>query len=103
MEEGRVLGAGASHSGADIAFEVAREHSTILSGPSNGQIPFQLEGRPMRFVFPLLRLVATRVLTMNTPMGRQLRPEIRSHGGPLLRVKAAGLEGAGGARVHAMT
>ena len=104
LQEGSVLVVGASHSGADIAFEVAREqHSTILSGPSNGQIPFQLEGRPMRFVFPLLRLVATRVLTMNTPMGRKLQPEIRSHGGPLLRVKAADLEAAGVERLVART
>ena len=57
----------------------------------------------MRFVFPLLRLVATRVLTMNTPMGRKLQPEIRTHGGPLLRVKAADLEAAGVERLVART
>jgi putative flavoprotein involved in K+ transport len=103
LQEGRVLVVGASHSGADIAFEVAREHPTILSGPSTGQIPFRLEGRPMRFLFPVLRFAATRVLTMSTPMGRKLRAEVRSHGGPLLRVKAPDLEAAGVERVLAKT
>jgi len=95
LQDGAVLVVGASHSGADIAFECAPSHRTILAGRSTGQIPFRLEGRPMRFIFPVLRLVATRVLTMGTPMGRKVRAEIREHGGPLLRVKAADLEAAG--------
>jgi putative flavoprotein involved in K+ transport len=49
----------------------------------------------MRFVFPVLRFMATRVLTVDTPIGRRLRPKIRAHGGPLLRVKRADLAAAG--------
>jgi putative flavoprotein involved in K+ transport len=103
LQDGPVLVVGASHSGADIAFEVAPTHRAILSGPSRGQIPFQLEGRPMRFVFPVLRFMAMRVLTMSTPIGRKMRDEVRFHGGPLLRVKAADLEAAGVERVEART
>jgi putative flavoprotein involved in K+ transport len=40
---------------------------------------------------------------MDTPLGRKLRPEIRSHGGPLLRVRAADLAAAGVERVFART
>lgn len=103
LQDGPVLVVGASHSGADIAFELASTHRAILSGPERGQIPFRLEGRPMRVVFPLLRFLATRVLTMSTPLGRKMRDEVRFHGGPLLRVKAADLEAAGVERLTART
>jgi putative flavoprotein involved in K+ transport len=95
LQDGSLLVVGASHSGADIAFECSSSHQTILAGRSTGQIPFQLEGRPMRFLFPVLRFAATRVLTMGTPLGRKIRAEVREHGGPLLRVKAPDLEAAG--------
>jgi putative flavoprotein involved in K+ transport len=95
LQDGPLLVVGASHSGADIAFECSSSHQTILAGRSTGQIPFQLEGRPMRFLFPVLRFAATRVLTMSTPLGRKIRAEVREHGGPLLRVKAPDLEAAG--------
>jgi putative flavoprotein involved in K+ transport len=101
LQDGPVLVVGASHSGADIAVEVAPTHHAILSGPSRGQIPFRLEGRPMRMVFPVLRFMAMRVLTMSTPLGRKMRDEVRFHGGPLLRVQAADLEAAGVERVTA--
>ena len=35
------------------------------------------------------------MLTVRTPLGRRLRPEIRGHGGPLIRVKRADLARAG--------
>jgi putative flavoprotein involved in K+ transport len=100
LQAGAVLVAGASHSGADIAFEVAPTHPTLLAGRHTGQIPFPLESGRARFIFPVLKLLATRVLTVNTPIGRKIQPEIRSHGGPLLRVKSADLEAAGVERVH---
>jgi putative flavoprotein involved in K+ transport len=95
LREGPVLVVGAAHSGSDIAFEVAAEHETILSGRDTGEIPLRIDGRPMRLVFPVLRFMATRVLTVDTPIGRKLRPEIRAHGGPLLRVKRSDLAAAG--------
>lgn len=100
LQEGRVLVVGAAHSGGDIAYEVARAgFRTVLSGRDTGQIPFDIEGRAARFVFPVLRFVATRVLTVSTPIGRKAKTAIRTHGGPLLRVKRAHLEAAGVERV----
>ncbi len=101
LREGAVVVVGASHSGADIAFEVAAEHRTILSGRSTGQPPFSVESRWARVLTPLLKLLATRVLTVDTPIGRKARPEIRSHGAPLLRVQSADLAAAGVERVFA--
>ncbi|HSK16899.1 MAG TPA: NAD(P)-binding domain-containing protein [Gaiellaceae bacterium] len=100
LADGPVLVVGAAHSGGDIAHEVALAgHHTVLSGRDTGQIPFDIEGRAARLVFPVLRVVATRVLSVSTPIGRKARPKIRAHGGPLLRVKRADLEAAGVDRV----
>lgn len=99
LQVGPVLVVGASHSGADIAIEVVPAHETMLAGPHRGEIPPRLEGRVMRFLFPVLRFVAMRVLTANTPMGRKVGPDLRAHGGPLLRVKSADLQAAGVERV----
>jgi putative flavoprotein involved in K+ transport len=95
-----VLVVGAAHSGGDIAYEVARAgHPTVLSGPDTGQVPFDIEGRLARVLFPtVLRFLATRVLTRSTPLGRKAKAH-GPHGGPLLRVKRADLEAAGVERV----
>jgi putative flavoprotein involved in K+ transport len=93
--EGPVLVVGASHSGADIALELAAGHDVVLSGRIHGEVPFDIEGRAARAVLPVLFFAATRVLTMRTPLGRRMRPEVRAHGGPLLRVKRADLRAAG--------
>jgi putative flavoprotein involved in K+ transport len=104
LQEGSVLVVGAAHSGGDIAYEVARAgFRTLLSGPDTGQVPFDIEGRLAPFLFPLLKFAATRVLTVSTPMGRKAKTAIRSHGGPLLRVKRADLDAAGVERVHERT
>ena len=99
LQDGDVLVVGAAHSGGDVAFEVSSTHRTILCGRDTGQIPVPLESRRMRLTWPVMKFLATRVLTMDTPIGRKMRPEIRSHGGPLIRVKQADLEAAGVERV----
>ena len=96
-----MLVVGASHSGGDIAFEVAGAHRTTLCGRDTGQIPVPLASRRMRAMWPVLKFLATRVLTMNTLLGRKVRHEIRSHGGPLLRVRKSDLAAAGVERVYA--
>ena len=96
-----MLVVGCSHSGADIALEVARSHPTVLSGKSHGELPFDIEGRPARLGLPVWWILVNHVLTMNTPIGRRLRPEIRSGGAPLLRVKQAHLRAAGVERTDA--
>lgn len=104
LQEGAALVVGAAHSGGDIAYEVARAgHRTLLSGRDTGQIPFDIEGRSARFVFPLLAFVATRILTVSTPIGRKAKGTIRAHGGPLLRVKRSDLEAAGVERIFERT
>lgn len=95
LPAGPVLVVGASHSGADIALELARDHAVVLSGRVHGEVPFDIEGRPARVIMRVLFLLANRVLTVGTPLGRKMRPEVRAHGGPLLRVKRADLRAAG--------
>lgn len=99
LKDGPVLVVGASHSGGDIAFEAATAHETVLCGRDTGDIPFDIESRAARMVFPLLWFAWNHVVTIKTPIGRKLRPSIRNHGGPLLRVKGADLAAAGVERV----
>ena len=100
LQPGPVLVVGAAHSGGDIAYEVARAgFRTILAGRDTGQLPVDIESRKARLGFAVLRIVWTRVLTVSTPMGRKAKAELRTHGGPLLRVKRADLEAAGVERV----
>ena len=92
---------GAGNSGAEIALEVAGRHPTWLAGKESGHVPFRIEGAAARYVFqPLLfRVVGHRVLTVDTPIGRKLRPRLMSHGAPLVRVKPKDLAAAGIQRV----
>jgi putative flavoprotein involved in K+ transport len=102
LREGPVLVVGASHSGADVAIDVADGHRTILCGRETGEIPFDIEARPALAVgWRVMSFLARRVLTLRTPIGRKMRPEIRRHGGPLLRFKRADLDAAGVERTTA--
>jgi putative flavoprotein involved in K+ transport len=96
LREGGVLVVGAGNSGAEIALEVASRHPTWLAGKESGHVPFRIEGAAARFVFqPLLfRVVGHRVLTVDTPIGRRMRPRLLSHGAPLVRVKPKDLAAA---------
>jgi putative flavoprotein involved in K+ transport len=95
LREGSVLVVGASHSGADIAMECAANHSTVLAGPIRGELPLELEGKRARRIRPVLWFMANHVMTLRTPLGRKMKDEVRSHGGPLLRYKSSHLEAAG--------
>jgi putative flavoprotein involved in K+ transport len=96
LQPGGLLVVGASHSGGDIAFEAGTAgHPVVLSGRIHGEVPFHLDRRPARVIFPVLFFLAKHLLTLRTPLGRKLRPEIRAHGGPLIRVKRADLTRAG--------
>jgi putative flavoprotein involved in K+ transport len=103
LQEGAVLVVGASHSGADIAYEAAAEHVTILSGPDTGQIPASVETRRGRAGFGVMLFVGKHVLTMDTPLGRKMRPHVRHGGAPLLRYRKKDLAAAGVERVLAKT
>jgi putative flavoprotein involved in K+ transport len=85
LADGAVLVVGVSHSGADLAYELAQGRRTILSGRSHGQLPFSVDSRRARLAWPVMRFVANRLLTLRTPIGRKMAPKIRGGGGPLLR------------------
>jgi putative flavoprotein involved in K+ transport len=95
LQEGAVLVVGAGNSGAEIAFEVSRKHSTYLSGKPSGQIPVRHGPTAARFFFPIVRFVGHHVLTLRTPIGRKVQPKFISHGAPLIRVKLKDLAAAG--------
>lgn len=101
LQEGPVLVVGASHSGADVAIDVAHEHETVLCGRDTGGAPFDIEGRPARVIWRVLSFLARRVMTIRTPIGRKMRLKVRSHGAPLLRYKSPHLAAAGVERVSA--
>ena len=97
LADGPVLVVGLSHSGADMAMEaVENGHPTIVSGKAHGQLPFSVDSRTGRMALPAMRFVAWNLLTIRTPIGRKMRPKIRSNGGgPLLRHRRPDLERAG--------
>ncbi len=103
LADGPVLVVGVSHSGADIAFEVAGGHGTMLSGKGHGQLPFSVDSRIGRIAWPVMKFVAWNLLTLSTPIGRKMAPEVRKGGAPLLRVRRADLLKAGVERFEART
>lgn len=96
LAEGAVLVVGLGHSGADVAHEAALNgHRTIVAGTSHGQLPFSVDSRRGRLAWPLMRFVATNLLTLRTPIGRKMAPIVRLGGGPLLRYRRQELLAAG--------
>ena len=95
LRPGPILLVGAGNSGADIAMEVAPAFRTWLSGPDKGQIPVRIGSRRWKLALPLLWFLATRVLTVRTPIGRKIRPHVLESGAPRIRVKSDDLKAAG--------
>jgi putative flavoprotein involved in K+ transport len=100
LNDGPVLVVGASHSGTDIAYEVAQTHRTVLCGRDCGSIPFRPGSTPARLLFPFVVFAWRHVLTRRTPIGRKVMPEVRFHGAPMLRVKRADLARRGVDRIE---
>jgi putative flavoprotein involved in K+ transport len=92
LQPGSALVVGASHSGQDIAYELAATRRTILSGPSRGNIPMRPESRRAHVLMPVVIFIFKHVLTRRTPMGRKEMREVRLHGGPHFRVKPRDLD-----------
>lgn len=98
LRPGEVLLVGAGNSGADIALEAARGgRTTWLAGSSPGELPFRPEPFLGRNVLqPLvLGLVFHRILTVETAIGRKVRPALLDKAVPLIRVKSRDLRAAG--------
>lgn len=100
LADGPVLVVGASHSGADIAYEVAQTHPTVLCGRDCGSIPFRPGSIVARLAFPVVVFAWRHVLTRRTPIGRKMMPHVRFHGAPMLRVKRSDLASRGVRRVE---
>jgi len=100
LQDGSVLVVGLGNSGADIAYETAKTHRTIVSGRKKGAIPFALEGWFGRHLGTrLIRFGMVKVLNTSTPMGRRVRPKMINSGPPLVRVRPKELDQAGVERV----
>ena len=103
LRSGDVLLVGAGNSGADICMEVGRFHRTYLSGNGTGHVPFRIEGRPGRYLVPLVRFLGHHVLNYGTPIGRRAIPGMIGKGGPLIRVKPHEITAAGVERLPCVT
>lgn len=99
LRDGPALVVGASHSGADIAYELADSRGVVLCGRDPGQIPVRLDSPMFKVAFPVVVFLFRHVLSRRTPMGRKEMDEFRFHGGPALRVKRSDLAARGVERV----
>ena len=97
LRDGWTLVVGLSHSGSDIAHELARAGRRVtLAGRGHGQIPVSIDRwAGPRVIFPIMRYVLPRVLNTDTPMGRRARVALRNGGPPLLRYRRPELRAAG--------
>jgi putative flavoprotein involved in K+ transport len=105
LPPGDVLLVGAGNSGAEIAIDLARDGRRVwISGRDVGQVPFSVQ-RPMvrRLLLPILfRVVFHRILTLDTPIGRKIRPKLIHGGMPLIRTRGRDLAAAGVTRAPRM-
>jgi len=100
LQPGKVLIVGAGNSAADIAIELARTHTTLMSGKESGHVPFPIESFFFRFFgIRIVRFLGHHILSLATPIGRKLRPKMLHRSAPLVRVKPADLAAAGVDRV----
>jgi len=102
LPPGDVLIVGAGNSGAEIAIDLVRSGRRVwLSGRDVGQVPFPVRNPLVRrFFLPVLfRLVFHRLLTVDTPLGRKVRPKMIRGGMPLIRTRSQDLTAAGVTRV----
>ena len=102
LEAGGVLVVGAGNSGAELALEAVRGgHETWVSGRDVGRIPFRFGGLPrMLLTRVMLRVVFHRMMTIDTPIGRKVRPRMLAHAtAPLIRATPDVLAAAGVQRV----
>jgi putative flavoprotein involved in K+ transport len=94
LQPGPVLVVGAGNSGSEIAIEVAQAgHPTQLAGKSTGQLPKMAHAFNGLFFW----FLANTIFSIDTPIGRKMRPQAQAHGGPLIRltrkdVATAGVE-----------
>lgn len=100
LAEGGVLVVGAGNSGSEIALECIRNRPTWLAGNTPPVIPFRIESLGAKYLLVhLIRFLGHHILTLDTPMGRKLRPKALHSATPLVRVKPQDLIDLGVKRV----
>ncbi|HZB60652.1 MAG TPA: NAD(P)/FAD-dependent oxidoreductase [Actinomycetota bacterium] len=99
LQEGGVLVVGAANSGAEIAVELSGAHRIWLSGRHPGSEPTRAGSRLDRLLTPPFWFFISQVLTVDTPIGRKLRPKLMGAGTPLARVRRRDIAAAGIERV----
>ena len=101
LNAGTVLLVGAGNSGAEIAMDLRRSHKVWLAGKIPGEIPFKTDTSfAISVLCPIIfRGIFHRLLSVDTPIGRKVKPNFEAHGGPLIRTKARDLDKAGVMRV----
>lgn len=87
LRDGPALVVGASHSGCDIAYELAVGRPTTLVGRDCGQVPVEWDSKRIRIGMPIMMFAFRHLLTRRNPIVRRRLGEVRSHGGPMLRIK----------------
>ncbi len=92
LEDGDVLVVGAGNSGAEIALDAARQHRVWLAGRPTGSVSPVLYSRPTWWL-------ASRLITVNTPIGRKMSVQLRGKGTPLVRIREQDFAAAGITRV----
>ena len=97
LQPGSVLLVGAGNSGSELGMELTKTRHVYMSGRSTGEIPFRVNGFLGRVLLVrlVLRVLFHRVLTVDTRIGRKLRPKLLFGGGPLIRVKTRDLAAGG--------
>lgn len=94
VPHGDILVVGAGNSGAEIAIELARAGRKVwLAGRSVGRIPSNELGR--LFGGKPYWTFISRVLSIDTPIGRKVRQKALHQGTPLIRLKPKDIEDAG--------
>ena len=99
LRPGPVLVVGMGNSGAEIALEVSRSHTTTIAGAPSGELPVRHGRAAARFVFPIVRFAGLHVLSLGSPIGRRVIPTLAHQAAPLIRTKRADLDAAGVTRV----
>ena len=103
LQPGPALIVGLGNSGAEIALELSRTHSTSVAGTPGGELPIRHGRAAARFVFPLVRFAGLHVFSLGTPIGRRVLPRLADRAAPLIRTRRKELAAAGVASVGRVT
>src|SRR5688500_2475785 len=94
---GPTLVVGAGNSGAEIAMDLSRTHATWLSGRRLHRAPVGPSRSP--YLTAVLWPIVSHVMTIDSPIGRRIRPKMLRATAPVERVTEKALAAAGVQRV----